>query len=147
MLEFSSFHTNSILTKRIYVEVNQEKSQVQATVFSSKIEKKGLGMTAYGNILGRFLSFMGFAFETKDENNKILYINKKSFCNLIDRLARNYQTYQTMNVDCIDIDYQSKKDSDTQQRLKKIYTLFDSNFSSFANKNIGEISIEMFKLL
>ena len=72
MLEFSSFHTNSILTKRIYVEVNQEKSQVQATVFSSKIEKKGLGMTAYGNILGRFLSFMGFAFETKDENNKIL---------------------------------------------------------------------------
>ena len=52
-----------------------------------------------------------------------------------------------MNVDCIDIDYQSKKDSDTQQRLKKIYTLFDSNFSSFANKNIGEISIEMFKLL
>lgn len=143
-LNFSCLHTKETLfTNRLYVGLNQDKSQMEKTVFSGGKEKKGIGMTEYGNILGRFLNLIGIAFKTKDENGNDLYINKKSFCNLIDRLKNNNHKYNYFNAESIDSEYKEKKDNQTQQRLKKIYNCFDTIFPSLSDKNIGEVAIEM----
>jgi hypothetical protein len=144
MVRFSCFHNKeSILTNRLYVGLNQDEAQIKNTVFSNGKEKKGLGMTEYGNILGRLLSFIGYAFKTKDQDGNDLYINKKSFCNLIYRLHENNQKHNYFNTDFIESEYNTKKDRSTRQTLEKIYSTFNTVFPTLSDKNIGDIAIEM----
>lgn len=143
-MKFSCFHSKeSILTNRLYIGLNQDESQIKDTVFSSGKEKKGLGMTEYGNILGRFLSFIGYAFKTKDNDYNDLYVNKKSFCNLIDRLHENNKKFNYFNTDFVEAEYNSKKDQLTKQRLEKIHITFNTIFPTLSNKNIRDIAIEI----
>jgi|GEM_PF-4053833 len=145
MAIFSCLHTKeSIFTNRLYVGLNQNESQIRNKVFSNGEEKKGLGMTEYGDILGHFLSLMGIAFKTKDRDGNDLYINKRSFCHLVDRLYNNDQKHNYFNIHFVQAAYSAKKNHLTQQRLEKIYTIFDAVFPTVSNKNIAEISLEIF---
>lgn len=145
-MDFSCFHSKeSILTTRLYIGLYQNESEIKNTVFSNGKEKKGLGVTEYGNILGRFLSFIGYAFKTKDKEGNILYVNKKSFCNMIDRLYQNKQKYNYFNADFVEANYNSKKDQSTKQRLEKIYGIFNTAFPRLSDENIGDIAIKMLK--
>jgi hypothetical protein len=90
MSGFSCVHTyESLFTNRLYVARNFP-ANMKKYIFSDEkngkvVERRGLGMTEYGSILGRILTICGFAFKTKDYFGKALYINKKSFCNLCVR--------------------------------------------------------------
>lgn len=143
-LNFSCFHNKeSLFTNRLYVGVNQNESEIKDKVFSNGKERKGLGMTEYVNILGRFLNFIGLAFKTKDKDGNDLYINKKSFCNLIYRLQKNNQTHDYLDIDFVEAEYKAKKDHQTKQCLERIYKRFNIIFPTLSNKNIGELSSEI----
>lgn len=146
MSDFSCFHSKeTIFTNRLYVGLNQVASEIKATVFAKRKEKKGLGMTEYGNILGLFLSFINIAFKTKDNHGNDLYINKKSFCHLINRLQKNNQKYNFFNTGFIENEYNTKKDHQTKQKLKEIYQTFNRVFPNLLDKNIGEVAIVMLR--
>lgn len=141
MANFSCVHTNeSFFTNRLYVGLNKDKSEIENMIFSDGKEKKGLGMSEYGTILGCFLNVIGIAFKAKDENGNTLYINKKSFCHLADRLHNNNQKYNFFNADSIEAEYNAKNDDKPKQSL---YNTFNYIFSRTPDRNISKVSINM----
>lgn len=146
MISFSCFHSKqSILTNRLYSGANQDECTIKARIYSDKKETTSLGMTEYGAILGTFLELIGYAFKTKDENGKNLYVNKKSFCNLIYRLNQNFINYNELNISYMESQYNSKKDDSTKKQLEKIYNMFNKIVPRLSGKNIADISMEMVK--
>lgn len=136
--------TKKILTSRLYVCQADSVETIKSIIFVQGKERCGLGMTKYDTILGRFLTLIGFAFRTKGLDGKDIYINKKSFCNLIDRLRQNMAAGK-FNPDFIEQEYRAKKTKETILRVNKVRITFNSLLSSFSNKNIGEISTELLK--
>lgn len=140
---FSCYHSKS---NRLYIGLNQEPDDIRQIVISQqgkRREKKGLGMREYGCVWGRVLTCFGFAFKTKDHQGKNLYINKKSFCNLLDRLRQHNLENAGFNPDFVQAQYCAKKDKAAKARIKNIRGVFKKSLPEFAKRNISEISLSM----
>jgi predicted N-acetyltransferase YhbS len=86
----SYFHIKeSSFSNRLYFNLNSEDKDLKKAILGEKGERKGLGVTEYGKVIGPILSAIGVAFKTKDEVGHTLYINKASFCNFIERLRQS----------------------------------------------------------
>ncbi len=141
---FCCVHTKeSFFTNRLYVGLTPNKSEMNKVIFSGGKEKKGLGMTEYGCLLGRILTFLGYAFKSTDEAGNTLYINKKSFCNLVDRLHRNNQKFNSFNSEFVDAQYNAPKSNDDKMRIEKIYKVFDSEIKTLSHQNIAQVSVNI----
>ena len=147
-LKFNSIITpDNFYQSRLYIMEQKTGSpesnlaRMHALIFDQGSEKKGLGMTVYGPILGRFLYLIGLAFKSKDEHQRTLYINKKSFCNLTYRLAENYANSQgRLNPNLIQQEYDQPLTRAKKKELKKIYKAFHQVLPDLKGLNIGEIS-------
>jgi hypothetical protein len=146
-LNFTCFHSREWFTNRLYVGLNHTESTMKEIIFSNGKEKKGLGMTEYGCYLGRFLTLIGLAFKTKDEKGNDLYINKKSFCNLVYRLQENMKRYgENFIPDFVEERYLAKKNQGDWERIQTIRQVFNRALPDLSDKNIGEVSIAMLRL-
>lgn len=147
-LNFSCLHTNeSLFTNRLYVGLNQTEEQIKKTVFVGDTERRGLGMTQYGIILGFFLNLIGIAFKTEDVHGNKLYVNKMSFCKLIIRLHENNDNYTHFNPDFVEGMYNSNMDQLNLIKINKLFKELNEGLASLpqygANNNIAELSLRM----
>lgn len=138
---FCCLHVKHTFSNRLYVGFNQTQSVLEKIVFCRKIERVGLGMTEYGICLGFILKLIGIAFKTYDEDRHLLFINKKSFCNLLVRIKQNNEKYNYFNPDYVERLYRNKKMNVTT--AQKVYQIFNNVSSSFEGCNIANISIGM----
>lgn len=145
--DFLCLHTPDTLFKsRLYVHLETSKKRTRNIIFSEGYEKKGLGMTEYAKLLGLLLTFIGIAFKTKDEYGHTLYINKKSFCKLIKRINDNKQKYgNSFNINFVNSEYYMQYNEAEQLNVEKIQRTFNAILPSLSDKNILEVSLEMFK--
>lgn len=118
--------TESCVTNRLYIGMNQDESMMKSTIFAGDKERTGLGMTEYGSILGRILAIIGVAFKAKDGLGNNIYINKRSFCHLIYRTNYNYKKYVNhFNPQKVDDLYEPNHSFSMDRNIDSICRIFD----------------------
>lgn len=149
-MEFYSVNKNeTLLTNRLYFGSSEKDLN---PILKSK-EYKGFGTTIYGNILGRFLALIGFAFETKDEKGNELYVNKKSFFRYTSRMVEANKKHSNTGqitkeiIDSVENHYLTEKTSEDLKKIENISNIFHqviSDFSGKKNNNIANIYSTVF---
>lgn len=125
----TSLHTGD----RLYLGVNQTEEMMKKTIFADGKERKGLGMKEYGLVKGWLLSLIGVSFRATDSEGKQIFINKKSFCDLVVRVY-----HHTLEPDLIQKEYEEGKKNSENERA---YQLFNKIFKP--GRNIASLSRDL----
>ena len=131
------------LTNRLYIGLDQEKSDIYQAVFQNGKERKGLGVKEYPDHIGKIFASLGIAFISEDQDGNTLYVDKRSFCRLLDRLQKNNLHFNYFDAAFVENEYQSSKNVSNFIKTEKILAVFNKVFPSLSDKNIAGVAIEM----
>lgn len=119
------------LTNRLYLIETKDPQTANGIVFKTvrgqqgphQVERRGLGMTCYGEYLGRFMSLIGLAFKAVDDQGHTYYINEESFCKLAGRVSNVGQPFGgRLEYGNIDKAYKEKKEEENRTVSEIFFT-------------------------